>query len=104
MSIAQPSPRFSGYSNFGQGTPKTISVGTSSVQLLASNSSRRYAQINNNGTRRLWIGLGAPAVVGFGQSINPRSMLNFENNSLFLGQITAVSENGTVNTDVIEGV
>ena len=104
MPISQPNPRFSGYSSFGQGTPKTVSVQTSSTLLLGANPLRLYIQINNNGIKPIWLGQGQDARVGFGQRLMPNAMKNFVANELYLGEITAISESGVVNTDVIEGV
>lgn len=102
--VSQPNPRFPGYSNFGQGTPKVVPVSTGSTQLLAANSARLYAEVNNIGLKAIWVQLGIPATVGRGKRVLPGGMLTFTDNELFLGNINAVCESGTVNTDVIEGV
>ena len=104
MPISQPNPRFSGYSSFGQGTPKTVTVLNSSTELLAENPQRQYVEINNNGSNAIWLGIGVDAVVGLGQRILPHTTRNFVDNELYLGQINAVSQSGTVNVFIIEGV
>lgn len=104
MMIALPNPRFIGYSNFGQNTPKQVQVNTGSTQLLAANPNRLYAEINNNGPEIVWVQLGIDAVVGEGKRLSPGSMLNFVGNELYLGTISAISKNGMVNVNVIEGV
>ena len=104
MPIGQPNPRFTGYSNFSQGTPKVVSVTTGSTQLLAANSDRLYAQINNNGAQPIWVQVGAPAAVGRGTRVTPGSMLNFQDNELYLGEINAITVSGSIGIDVIEGV
>ncbi len=104
MPIAQPNPRFTGYDEFGQGTPKVVPVTTGSTELLAANPDRLYAQLNNNSNQVMWVSLGEDAAVGRGQRMSPGAMLNFVDNELYLGAINAVTGTGTVNMDVIEGV
>lgn len=104
MPIAQPNPRFFGYSQFGQGTPKNVEVGTSSTLLLALNLNRLYAQINNNGAKTIWVQLGSVAQLNRGRRLTPGTSLMFTMNELYLGAIYAISESGVVNTEVVEGV
>lgn len=107
MPIALPatvSSSVAGYSSFGQGTPKTVVVGSTSTILLNANSNRVYAEIINNGSAPIWIQLGIAAQLGVGVKIMPNGMRNFKESELYLGQINAVTATGTVNTEVIEGV
>lgn len=104
MPIGQPNPRFQGYANFGQSTPKQVAVTTSSTVLLAPNLERLYAQVNNNSAHPIWVQNGIAAVVGRGTRVMPGGMLTFPNNELYLGQISAITNGATVQIDVIEGV
>lgn len=104
MPIGQPNPRFFGYSDFGQNTPKTVAVLNSSTQLLANNPLRLYAQVNNNGTAPIWVQVGGSAIVGKGTRVMPGGQLEFGPGNLYVGEITAIGAGGTINTDVIEGV
>lgn len=95
-----------GYSSFGQGTPKQVSVSNSlSTVLLSANGQRFYAQINNNSNQVIWISKGIPAVVGKGTRLSPGNMYALEDNGLFLGQLNAITQgSGPANIDVEEGV
>lgn len=104
MPISQPNPRFSGYSGFGQGTPKNVNVLTSNTQLLAANPQRQYAQINNNGLGPIWVQVGINAVVGEGTKVLPGGMLNYVANELYLGEINAITNFGTVSVTITEGM
>jgi hypothetical protein len=105
MPIGQPNPRNFGYSEFGQGTPKTVSVlPGSSTQLLSANPDRVYAELNNNGAAPIWVQKGIDAEVGEGTRVFPGGQLTFQGDGLYLGEINAISATEVVNTDVIEGV
>lgn len=81
-----------------------IGVQDTSVELLAANPNRLYAEITNNGAHDLWLGFGEAAVVGQGACIRRNGMRNFVGNELYLGAIYAITDQGTVETQVIEGV
>ena len=106
MPIGQPNPMSSGFSSFGQNTPKTVAVQNLSTRLLSNNSLRRYAKVNNNGGVAIWVQLGTIALVGQGTRLMPGAQLEFNASNLYLGEINAISNNGTINPniDIIEGV
>lgn len=49
----------------------TVSVGTSSTEILAEDKKRVEVHLTNKGTERVWINFGAAAEVGKGSSIPP---------------------------------
>lgn len=102
---AYPNPQFGGFSDFGQDTPKTVLVSSDeSTVLLNANQERVYAQVNNNSSRRIWVSKGIDAEVGRGTRVAPGAMLNFVDNELYLGRISAIAEGISVEIDLEEGI
>lgn len=99
-----PNPRFTGFQDFGQGTPKQVLVGNTSTLLLNLNLSRVYAQFNNNSNQTIWLAKEIPAVVGKGTRLSPGAMLTFTDNELYLGQVNAITGGSPANIDIEEGV
>lgn len=93
------------FANFGSGTPTQISVTDSSTILLIPNLNRKYALIVNNSSQRIYLqyGVGA-AVYKQGIPLSPNAMWELNSTGLFTGQISAITNNGSVMIDVIEGV
>lgn len=79
-------------------------MGPSSVQLLAANPDRLYAEVKNYTTQPIWLGKGIPAVVGEGTRLLPGTVRMFTDNELYLGQINAITQGSPVTVDVEEGV
>lgn len=92
------------WSSFGSGTPTQISVGTSSTVLLIANGARRYALIVNNSARSIYIQYGIAAVWKTGWVLRPNAMWEINTSGLFTGAINAITDVGTVDIDVLEGV
>lgn len=95
-------------------SPTTISTGTNtrpsvgnvtSVQLLAANSSRRYAYISNQTGNPLYITLGAAAVAHQAIPLPNGGIYSINSTNLWTGTVNAISgvSSGTVNVDVFEG-
>jgi len=93
-----------GWSNFGQGTPAQIAVSNTSTALLAANPARVFGMIANNSSQPIYLQYGIAAVWQTGWRLMPGGVFIINMNELFQGQINAVTQSGTVNIDVIEGV
>lgn len=103
-STSYPNPRYQGFSEFGQGTPKRVTVGIVSTELLAANLDRLYAQINNNSGQVIWVSKGVSAMVGQGTRVSGKAMLTFTDNELYLGALNAITEGSPVAIDIEEGI
>lgn len=97
-------PTAAGWSGFGQSTPAIVPVTDVSVTLLNANPLRLFARITNNSTQRIYIQYGINAVYGRGLPLGINGTLTITSDELFLGQINAITNTGSVDIDVIEGV
>lgn len=91
---------------FSTGANSRVTVGnSSSVQLLAANSSRQYAYIFNGTGNALFIKFGASAAQNEGILIPNNAMFSINYYNLWLGTVNAISATptGTVTVDVFEG-
>lgn len=81
-----------------------VGVTTSSAQIVASNSSRKFLKITNDSDTTIYLAWGSPALVGGGERLNPRgafSEINYSNP--YTGAIFAIhGGSGTKNVGVIE--
>lgn len=93
-----------GWSHFSQSTPSHVSVSNASTTLLTANPNRLFASFSNNSTQTIYIQYGNAAVFGVGYVVRPNSCWIIGSNELFLGQINAITQTGSVNIDIIEGV
>lgn len=93
-----------GWSEFGQDTPKQISVGTTSILLLSPNPKRVFARFSNNMGKTVFIQYGIPAVYNQGFPICNGSSYIINTTELYLGPIYAITLTGTTVIDVVEGV
>lgn len=93
-----------GFSNFGQGTPSIIPVTNVSTILLSANPDRVFARIINNSSQRIFIQYGIDAIFKQGTPLSPNGIFTVTTEELFLGQINAITNTGSVDIDVIEGV
>jgi hypothetical protein len=80
-----------------------VVVQSTSTQLLASNSARKYAHIINNSSTPVFIQFGAAAVTGRGIKLTVGAMYTMSGYELFLGAINAISTT-TTNIDILEGI
>lgn len=93
------------FADFGQGTPTTVPVTDSSTILLSPNTDRKWALIVNNSSQRIFLQYGSgSAVFKQGIPLSPNSMWEINTENLFIGQLSAITDSGSVNIDVIEGV
>lgn len=92
-----------GWSTFGSSTPKQVAVSTTSTTLLVANLSRLFARIVNNSVQTIYVQYGVSAVWQQGFPLRPNAMYVIDTSELFLGQINAITNTGSVNIDVIEG-
>ena len=93
-----------GWSNFGQGTPVLIPVTNTSTMLLDSNPNRQFARVVNNTDQLIFIQYQIDAVLGIGVPLNTNGVFEINQSDLFLGRINAITESGTIQILVIEGV
>ena len=93
-----------GWNTFGQSTPKQVLVTNSSTELLAANSNRVYASISNNSNQTIYFQYGNAALWQEGYVLRPNATWIISTTELFLGQINAITNTGSVNIDVIEGI
>lgn len=90
------------WSNFSQGTPKTVDVTDVSTILLSSNPNRIFLRIINNSDSVIYIQYGINAVFRRGLPLFTNGVLE---DTIFLGQINAITDTGlSVNIDVMEGI
>lgn len=96
----------SGWSNFGQSTPRIVQVTDVGIQLLAANASRREARISNYSGKPIFVEYGVPAVFGdHGFRMNTNTFYTIDLNNLFLGPIYAITDTGDVaGINVMEGI
>lgn len=89
---------------FGQSTPKQVSVANISTQILAANNIRIFARISNNSPQTIYLQYGINAVWQTGLRMSPGAALTIDTTELYQGPINAITQTGSVNIDVIEGV
>lgn len=93
-----------GWSNFAQRTPKIVVVGSASTLLLDVNPDRLYASFTNNTTQLIYLQYAIAAVWQSGQPLPQNSTWEINTTSLFQGQVYGITDSGTVEIDVKEGV
>lgn len=80
------------------------SVSNTSAEILAANSSRKYAYVFNNTGATVYIKLGATAVVNQGFQLGPNESFEINSSKMWTGSITAIKATATsINLDVAEG-
>lgn len=77
-------------------TAGTASVGSgASVELLAANDGRKWAQISNPNAVGLWLNFGAPAVIGSGPYVAPGGgAYVIDKDNLDLGAVNGIMASG----------
>lgn len=93
-----------GWTSFGQSTPKTVTVSDVSTLVLDTNTDRLYASFTNNSLQLVYLQYGIAAEWQRGQPIPQNSTWEINTSSLFQGQVYAITESGSVQIDVKEGV
>jgi hypothetical protein len=77
-------------------THGTASAGAASVEALAANPRRLYAEIINASDVGIWLGLGVPAVIGTGIYLGPNGfsyIIGPEN--MWRGAVNCIASSGT---------
>lgn len=93
-----------GWINFGQSTPKRVTVGNISTLLLSANPLRVFATLSNNSSQTIYFQYSTNAAWQAGYRLSPGGIWVINTIELFLGQVNAITQTGTVDIDVIEGV
>ena len=72
-------------------TAGTLTATTSSQEILAANTRRRWAIICNSGANGLWLGFGVAAVVGTGVYVPPSGgTLVIDGDNRWQGSVTGI--------------
>lgn len=87
----------------GTGAFTRVSVGTTSVTILAANSARKMAIIANNTAAAFYLNFGAAAVINQGIQLDPNEKFEIGLNNLWTGSITAIKHAGAADIEVFEG-
>lgn len=88
---------------FSSGSNTRPTVTTTSSEILASNSSRKYANIYNGSGTAIYIKFGATAVANEGIRISSNEMFEITNDKLWTGAVNAIRVASTGAIEVFEG-
>lgn len=103
-----PTSEASGTGTFAAATHTTVSVATTSTQLIAANAVRLYLLIVNDSDTPIYLSLNGASAVGAGIRLNPGGgsfELSHKAGNLFTGAINAIhGATGTKNVLATEGV
>lgn len=94
----------SAWSNFGQSTPKQVTVTSTNTLLLNDNSLRLFASIANNSSQTIYIQYLNDAEWQKGYRISPGGIWVIDGQGLYTGIVNAITNGSPVDIDVIEGV
>lgn len=88
-------------------TPYTSNhtVTSTSALVLANNGTARYRSFKNVSlTDAIWLGEGAPAIVGLGICIEPRGTyeMAYSTQNIYTGEIFAISEGASTTVSIME--
>lgn len=88
-------------------TPHATSANVTSTsgEVLAANGYARYRCFKNDSqTVACWLGLGTPAVVGYGICIEPRGTyeMAYAYQNMFVGEVFSVSESSSLTMAIME--
>ncbi len=72
-----------------------VSIGTSSTQVLAANSSRKLLILVNDSDQPIYVSLGATATLNNGIRLNASGGALALDNPIFKGVVNAISANGS---------
>lgn len=77
---------------FQNSTKSTVTVTTSTTEIVPGNSARQYCAISNGSANDVWISLGSPAVVGEGILLKADGgTYEINNENLFPGAINGIA-------------
>lgn len=83
---------------------KSKLISTQNQIVLEENQERNYLLIQNAGNKRIWINFDTPATIGYPSVLLPaRATLIYEDNNLYIGSITAISDNENIPLIIKEG-
>lgn len=83
----------------------SVNVTSSSAEVLANNGTARYRSFKNTSKNTaLWLGLGVPAVAGYGICIEPRGTyeMAFASQNMYTGEVFAISEGDSMTIAILE--
>ena len=86
------------------GSPQSVSVATTTTEIIAANGSRKGALVTNNGSADVFIALGTPAILNKGHRINSGGG-NYEitlDNNLSVQAVNGIVASGTVEVVFME--
>ena len=84
-------------------TNDSVTIGTSTTEILAANANRLYALVVNNSSSSVYLALGVNAVLNKGIRINANGgSYEIKTDNLFIGAINGISAAGSKNVTVIE--
>lgn len=81
-----------------------IVTGTS-AEVLPDNGAARYRSFKNcSQSVALWLGLGVPAVVGYGICVEPRGTyeMAYASQNMYTGEVFAISEGANMTLAILE--
>lgn len=93
-----------GFDTLSGGSPGQITVGITSVTVLAANPNRKYAHISNNSGQTIFIQYAVTASVNQGIKIPNNTLFTLDFNNLWLGSIDAIGVEPGLLIDILEGV
>ena len=73
----------------------SVSIGTSSTQVLAANSNRKLLILVNDSDEPIYVSLGATATLNNGIRLNASGGALALDNPIFKGVVNAISDNGS---------
>lgn len=93
-----------GFSNLSPGYPTQVSVGTTSVQIIAANMARKYFHLFNNSSQPIFIQYSSVAALNQGIKINSGTFFTLDSDNLWLGIVNAIGLIPGQLIDVLEGI
>lgn len=93
-----------GFSTLSPGYPTQVSVGVTSVLLIAANTARKYFHIFNNSSQPIYIQYQVSAALNQGIRINSGTFFTLDSENLWLGTINGIGFIAGQLIDVLEGI
>lgn len=91
------------YKYYSVPSHSTVTVGTTSVAVVAANQSRTYLFIQNDGSNDVYLTLGTASVVGKGIRLGAGIAYEMQTGNLYDGDIYGISAAAGNNIMVTEG-
>lgn len=83
-------------------TPTSATVGVTSAQALALNTSRKGLTVVNTSSNTVSIAFGSPAVLNSGNTLTPFAAFNMDEYSFSIGAMNAIASAGSSNLSIQE--